>query len=195
MAIPTAKAPTNASPAPEVSMAVTARAGSRVTAPLAPTSAAPLAPRVTTRRTPRPAAKARRASSPASPAVPASAANSDSLGISQSVTARRSLAIVAAGAGLRIVIAPRARAAAKAAAVAAWGTSNWPTATSTRSRAATAAAAWSGVSRSFAPGTTMIRLVPSSSTQIGATPLEPGTRRTPAASIPRRLKFSSVRSA
>ena len=123
-AMPTAKAPTNASPAPDESTAATTRAGSRVTVPSAPTSAAPLAPSVTMRRTARSAAKARSSSLPGSPIVPPSAANSDSLGMSQLVTASRSLEMAAAGAGLRIVIAPDDRAAANPATVTACGISN-----------------------------------------------------------------------
>ena len=59
-------------------------------------------------------------------------------------------------------------------------------------RADGAAAAASASTRSFAPGTTMIRFVPSGSTQIGATPLEPSTRATWVASTPCRSRFSKV---
>ncbi len=111
-------------------------------------------------------------------------ANSVSLGMTQSATAARSGEIAAPGAGLRIVTAPRSRAAAKAAVVTAWSISNWPMTASTRSCAATAAAPCSGRSPPFAPGTTMMRLLPSGSTQMGATPLEPGTRRMWLVSMP-----------
>ena len=77
-----------------------------------------------------------------------------------------------------------ARAAAKAAAVTVWGTSNWPTTAASGASARIAAAASAGTIASFAPATQMIRFVPSGSTQIGATPLEPGTRARWVVSIP-----------
>ena len=46
--------------------------------------------------------------------------------------------------------------------------------------------------RAFAPGMMMMRLLPSASTQMGATPLEPGTRRTWAVSMPWRAKLARV---
>ncbi len=93
---------------------------------------------------------------------------------------------------MRIVIAPLATAALKAAAVAACGTSSWPSTTSTRSSVSIAAAASSGVSASFAPAITMMRFVPSGSTQIGATPLDPGTRARCRVSTPWASKLTRV---
>ena len=99
--------------------------------------------------------------------------------------------MAAAGAGLRIVVAPTARAARNAAAVTACGISCWPTTTagrwSTTTRWARSDDTWS-----FAPGTTRIRLWPASSTQMGATPDGPGTRVTWSVLMPSRSKLASV---
>ena len=111
-------------------------------------------------------------------------ANSVSLGMIQSVTAARSALTAAPGRRVEDGVAPRSRAARKAAVVTAWSISNWAMTASTRACAATAAAPCSGSSPSLAPGTTMMRLLPSGSTQMGATPLEPGTRRTCVVSMP-----------
>ncbi len=132
-----------------------------------------------------------RSSSSADPPREAPAINSNSgpFGTSQSVTASSSGATAAAGAGLSTVIAPIRRPASKPAAVVAWGISNWPTTTSGRN-VSTASAATSGRTCSFAPGTTMIRFVPRASTQIGATPDEPGTRRMKVVSMPSEASLS-----
>ena len=131
-----------------------------------------------------PASAASSVGSSGRPAARAMIANSVSLGTIQSLTSASSGAIGAPGAGLRIVVAPRARAARKAAVVTAWSISNWAMTASTRAWAATAAAPCSGSSPLLAPGMMMIRLLPSASTQMGATPLAPGTRRTYVASMP-----------
>ena len=106
--------------------------------------------------------------------VPARIANSTSFGISQSVTARRPASIGAAGRRVQdrdgpALARPRTRRASRPA--------GSRTGRRRRRDAAVAGSpppACSGVTRSLAPGTTMIRFVPSASTQIGATPLEPG---------------------
>ena len=67
-------------------------------------------------------------------------ANSVSLGMIQSLTAASSGSMAAPGAGLRMVVAPRARAASKPAVVTDWSISNWPMTASTRSMSLTAAA-------------------------------------------------------
>ncbi len=91
-------------------------------------------------------------------------------------------------------MAPRVRAAANAAVVTDWGISNSPTTTSSGARARTAAAASAGTIASFAPATQMIRFVPSGSTQIGATPLDPVTRVTKRVSMPSSAKLRIVMS-
>ncbi len=89
---------------------------------------------------------------------------------------------------------PSARAAAKAAAVTACGISNSPTTASSGASARMAPAASSATIASLAPATQMIRFVPSGSTQIGATPLEPGTRARYVVSIPSDSKLRTVMS-
>ena len=115
--------------------------------------------------------------------------NSISLGASQSETARSSGSMGAAGAGFSRVVIPAARAARKAASVVACGISNWPT-TIVGLKSRTAASATAGSVSLLAPGTMMMRLIPFASTQIGATPLEPGTVRIQRVSIPSRTKFA-----
>ena len=96
-----------------------------------------------------------------------------------------------AGAGLRTVSAPLALAARNAAAVTSCGISNCPTTTVGR-MAATASSARSTGTWRFAPGTMMIRFMPAPSTQIGATPEEPGTRRTYVVSTPCATRLAIV---
>jgi len=64
--------------------------------------------------------------------------------------------------------------------------------TSSGASASSAATASAGTIAPFAPGKTMIRFVPSGSTQIGATPLAPGARRTCVTSIPSSTKLPTV---
>ena len=70
---------------------------------------------------------------------------------------------------------PNLRAAANAAVVTSTGISNCPMTTFKSLIELMAFSTWVTVTLALAPGTTMIRLSPPPSTQIGATPLEPGT--------------------
>jgi len=82
--------------------------------------------------------------------------------------------------------------AAKAAAVTLWGISNCPATTPGAGPSFTAATATSGSMARLAPGRMMMRFWPLLSTQMGATPLPPGTRRAHVVSMPRSAKFWSV---